>query len=124
MATEVKETKIFTMPPPPCTDLPVMVAPIAPVESVDAGIMLGELTIKALRKVDEILSFPLDKEDRDYLNLMKAQGGAVATVLSTAGKMQENMLRAKQADGLDKLLAAIRAEDAKRGVVWNPEDEG
>jgi hypothetical protein len=75
---------------------------------------LGSASGEAIGKAREIMSIPLDPDSPQYGVVLRAQTSAVATVLGTQVKVEENLLRARDnPDRLAKLIARMEEETAK-----------
>lgn len=99
-------------------DLP-MLAPkpkaAAPVrdEVLDASEGLDNLTVKALKKAEEILDMALVPGDEDFNAILKAQVSQVQTILTTQARVDEGRFKKKQVDKIGELIDLIRSEEAK-----------
>jgi hypothetical protein len=74
---------------------------------------LETVTEKAIGKLDEIMSIPLDPDSEHYAGVLRAQNAAANTTLITQTKVDDTRLRRRQTDMLPKLLAIIAREQAR-----------
>lgn len=84
---------------------------------MDAGQQLGDLTPKAIRKLEEILDFPLDRADPDFLKLMSAQKDACSTILGTVTKVGELRIQKESSTQLNTLLALIHQRETENSLT-------
>ena len=70
---------------------------------------LNRLASKALVKIDEILSIPLDPDSEAYLTLLRVQSTSAQTALATQIRVDDQQFRQQQADRLPDLLARLVA---------------
>lgn len=91
----------------------------------DASGGLETLTKLSLERLKEILELPVpvqelqefgEKIHRNVIAFAKIQLGAVERVLTTQTRVDETKLRRATVDALPKLLARVRAEQAKLGL--------
>jgi hypothetical protein len=74
---------------------------------VEGGVVLNALVDKSLSKLQQIIDFPLDKADPEFMKLLSAQKDASVALLNTAVKVDETRLRARTENSLTKLLEKI-----------------
>ncbi len=79
-----------------------------PVGVLDASLELENLTTKALKKLDEILSEPTDF---DSIRMVNAQITAAGQILNTQSKVDDSRLRRRKLDTLPKLLEIIAMQE-------------
>jgi len=121
--SDVQVTEPGVIPPIGTLDnamLPVVIhpipkpeGPISPGHFFDASAGLDRLTMKALRKAEEILDLELTKGDEDFTAVLRAQVAQVQTILTTQVRVDEGRLKKKQADKMGELLEAIREAEIK-----------
>ncbi len=90
-------------------------------EVLDASDGLDNLTMKALKKAEEILDMDLEPGSDDFSTILKAQVSQVQAILTTQARVDEGRFKKKQADKLGELLELIRGEEARQieGRVLN-----
>lgn len=74
---------------------------------MEGGVVLNALVDKSLSKLQQIIDFPLDKADPEFMKLLSAQKDASVALLNTAVKVDETRLRARTENSLTKLLEKI-----------------
>ena len=98
--------------PPPVPDRygtkPMPIEDEAPIGVLDASLELENLTTKALKKLDEILSEPTDF---DSIRMVNAQITAAGQILNTQSKVDDSRLRRRKLDTLPKLLEIIANQE-------------
>jgi hypothetical protein len=91
--------------PPPAPTLSDTVAPDDPNR---LAVMLDVVSARALAKLDEFLSLPIDTSDG---NRTRAQSAAINTALATQAKVDELKLRQRSAtDIMPKIIAMMKEE--------------
>lgn len=71
------------------------------------------LTLSLERALD-IMRVKPDPESKNYNKTLSTQQSTIATVLSTAARIDEARLRRAQTDKLDELLDLVKAAEAER----------
>jgi hypothetical protein len=74
---------------------------------------LEGISERALAKLDEILSLPLDPADSQFAGLLRAQNAAASTTLNTQTRVDDFRLRHRQADVLPRILEIMEREKLK-----------
>ena len=74
---------------------------------MDGGVALNALVDKSLSKLKQIIDFPLEKSDPEFMKLLSAQKDASVALLNTAVKVDETRLKARTENSLNKLLEKI-----------------
>lgn len=82
-------------------------------EVLDASDGLDNLTVKALRKAEEILDMELNPADEMFAAVLKAQVSQVQTILTTQARVDEGRFKKKQVDKIGELIELIRGEEAR-----------
>jgi hypothetical protein len=85
---------------------------------------LESVTEKAIGKLDEIMSIPLEPESEHYAGVLRAQNAAANTALITQTRVDDAHLRRRQTDMLPKLLAIIAREQARLPPKLIENEEG
>jgi len=95
-------------PEPPLPPAPTLADTVAPDDPNRLAVMLDAVSARALAKLDEFLSLPIDTSDG---NRTRAQSAAINTALATQSKVDELKLRARSSpDVIPKILEMMRAE--------------
>jgi hypothetical protein len=91
--------------PPPA---PTLADTVTPDDPNRLAVMLDAVSARALAKLDEFLSLPIDTADG---HRTRAQCSAINTALATQSKVDEMKLRARSSpDILPKIIEMMRAE--------------
>lgn len=89
--------------------------------------MLAALRPQALKVWGEILKKPLPAEDHpDYFRILSVQKETANNIMSTSLKADENCLRQRHDDALDRLFSELEETVRKRGGIildQLPDDE-
>ena len=95
-------------PEPQSPPAPTLADTVAPDDPNRLAVMLDAVSARALAKLDEFLSLPIDTSDG---NRTRAQSAAINTALATQSKVDELKLRARSSpDVIPKILEMMRAE--------------
>lgn len=68
----------------------------------------------SLERALDIMRIVPDPESKNYNKTLSTQQSTIATVLSTAARIDEARLRREQTDKLDELLSLVREAEAER----------
>jgi hypothetical protein len=88
-----------------------IITSMAPRDAVlDSSAKLDELTTKALKFYDDLLSEPPATDDPKILS---AQSDAARTIMTTQLRVDDSRLKKRTTDTLSELLRRMEAEDAR-----------
>ena len=83
------------------------------------AILLDAVSARALAKLDEFLSLPIDTSDG---NRTRAQSAAINTALATQAKVDELKLRARHSvDLMPRIIQMLKEEQEKLRLLENGE---
>jgi hypothetical protein len=91
-------------------DVEIMATRVARDAVLDSSAKLDELTDKALRFYDDLLSEPMSTDD---MKLLSAQADAARTILTTQLRVDDSRLKKRTNDTLALLLKRMEEEDAR-----------
>ncbi len=72
----------------------------------------------AFAKAREILEITLDPDERNFGKLLSIQASAMSSILTATTRVRAGDLRGKDKDGLDDLLARLKAGEQ----TWTEEE--
>lgn len=100
----------IVLPSAPVRYAEVEIIPTAPRDAVlDSSAKLDDLTQKALKLFDEILSEPASSDPKELATQMEA----ARTIIQTQLRVDDSRLKKRTNDTLAQLLARMEAEDAR-----------
>jgi hypothetical protein len=91
-------------------DVEIMATRVARDAVLDSSAKLDELTDKALRFYDDLLSEPMSTDD---MKLLSAQADAARTILTTQLRVDDSRLKKRTNDTLALLLERMNKEDER-----------
>lgn len=79
--------------------------------------LLDPLVGKSLLRIDEILSIDVAPKHKDFLKIKQLQLQAADHTLKLQARVDENRLRKRTSDGLQRLLDAIKAKEGDPKMI-------
>jgi hypothetical protein len=105
--------------PEPKSPVPTLADTVTPDDPNRLAVMLDAVSARALAKLDEFLSLPIDTSDG---NRTRAQSAAINTALATQAKVDEMSLRARSSpDIMAKIIQLMDEEQEKLRLLENGE---
>jgi hypothetical protein len=106
-------------PEPQSPPAPTLADTVAPDDPNRLAVMLDAVSARALAKLDEFLSLPIDTSDG---NRTRAQSSAINTALATQAKVDELKLRARHSvDLMPRIIQMLKEEQEKLRLLENGE---
>jgi hypothetical protein len=103
-------------PEPQPSPAPTLADTVAPDDPNRLAVMLDAVSARALAKLDEFLSLPIDTTDG---NRTRAQSAAINTVLATQAKVDEMRLRTRSSPDVMARLIQMMAEEKEKMRLEN-----